>query len=224
LRVGVPTEFLTPKNDDEVGQATLHALNILRHLGAQVVELSASPSHLASQAYHVLTAAEAASNLARYDGVRYGNRSLHATDLQSLYCHSRGEGFGSEVKRRILFGNYLLGASGREVYYKKALQMREQIKQVFAESFFACDVILTPTSPVTAYHIDENDANLVQMYAQDCYTTPASLAGLPAISVPCGMSDAGLPIGIQLTAPAFCEELLYRVAYAFEQENCHGYI
>ncbi len=173
-------------------------------------------------AYYILVCSEASSNLARYDGVRYGHRAAYADGLQSMYSHTRGEGFGSEVKRRILVGTYLLGDSHRQAYYEKALQVRQQVKRYFSDSFAKCDLILTPTAPVTAHRLGETSSEPMQMYRSDRFTVPASLAGLPAISVPCGVSKEGLPIGMQLIAPAFREDLLYRAAYAFEQEGGNG--
>ncbi len=222
LRIGIPKGFISRQNTDEVGQAVLRAVHQLEEMGAQLIELSSAMAQNALQAYHILTETEAASNLARFDGVRYGNRSKDACDLQNLYCNTRGEGLGSEVKRRILYGTYLLRESQRGVYYEKALYVRQHIKRVFAESFALCDVIVTPTSPDTAYRFGEKRIESVQMYDADRFTVPASLADLPSLSVPCGKSKAGLPIGMQLTAPAFREDLLYRVAYAYEQECRYG--
>lgn len=222
LRIGVPKGFISRRNTDEVGQAVLRAAHLFEEMGAELVEISSAMTENALQAYLIITAAEASSNLSRFDGVRYGNRSTSYHDVESLYCNTRGDGFGSEVKRRILFGTYFLSATQRDVYYQKALQVRERIKQVFAELFTLCDVILTPTSPDTAYRFDEKRTDPVNMYASDRYTVPASLAGLPSLSVPCGKSRSGLPIGMQLTAPAFREDLLYRVAYRYEQECCYA--
>ncbi len=222
LRIGVPKEIDLQCHSEEVGQAFQRALFQLEQLGAQLVELPNGIDQNALQAYYILVLAEASCNLARYDGVRYGDRAAHAEDLQSMYAQTRAEGFGDEVKRRILLGTYLLETSQKQRYYDKALCVRQQIKQLFADSFSVCDLIVTPTSPCTAYRFGEKNTDPLQMYHVDRFTVPASLANVPALSVPCGVSAKGLPIGLQLIAPAFREGLLYRIAYAYEQECCHG--
>ena len=222
LRIGVPKDVFSQTVQSDVKQAVICALEKLESMGAELVELPYAIPKSALQAYYILALAEASCNLARYDGVRYGYRAETAEDLQSMYRLTRSEGFGSEVKRRILVGTYLLGESQRAAYYDKALQVRRHVGLFFDKSFAMCDLILTPTSPTAAYRIGEQRDDLAVKFGMDCYTVPASLAGVPALSVPCGITTEGLPIGMQLTAPAFCESLLYRVAYVYEREVGNG--
>lgn len=222
LRIGVPKDVFSQTVQSDVKQAVICALEKLESMGAELVELPYAIPKSALQAYYILALAEASCNLARYDGVRYGYRAETAEDLQSMYRLTRSEGFGSEVKRRILVGTYLLGESQRAAYYDKVLQVRRHVGLFFDKSFAMCDLILTPTSPTAAYRIGEQRDDLAVKFGMDCYTVPASLAGVPALSVPCGITTEGLPIGMQLTAPAFCESLLYRVAYAYEREVGNG--
>lgn len=224
LRIGLPNEFFEEGLSAEVKTAILRAAKKFEGLGAEVVEVSLSTLKQALPAYYVLSSAEASSNLARYDGVRYGARASAYEDISDLYRNTRSEGFGSEVKRRILLGTFALSAGYFEMYYQNALKVRSLVKQDFAQAFTACDVLLSPVAPMAAYRIGETLSEPLQMYSVDLYTVPVSLAGLPALSMPCGIGDNHLPIGMQLIAPAFGEGLLYRVGYLFEQEGDNGIV
>ena len=215
LRVGVPKQMLHGLEPD-VQSAVQRAAALLAENGAQVTE--GDLPHLADAlpAYYIISSAEASSNLARYDGVRYGRRAEGCADLEEMYLRSRTEGFGDEVKRRILLGTYVLSAGYRDAYYMKALQVRTLVIRDFARAFEQADCLLGPVSPTTAWRIGEKASPLERCQA-DIHTVPASIAGLPALSVPFGCDGAGLPIGVQLMGPAFSEGLLYRVGQALER-------
>jgi aspartyl-tRNA(Asn)/glutamyl-tRNA(Gln) amidotransferase subunit A len=217
LTVGVPREYFGAGLDAEVEQAVRAALEVYQDLGAAVREVSLPHSRYALATYYLVATAEASSNLARYDGVHYGHRSTGHANLIEMYERSRGEGFGAEVKRRIMLGTYALSSGYKDAYYVKALQVRRLIKEDFDRAFGECDVLLGPTSPTTAFKIGERSADPLSMYLADVYTIGANLAGLPGISVPCGFSRAGLPIGLQLLAAPFEEEKLLRAARMHER-------
>ncbi|HXE30230.1 MAG TPA: Asp-tRNA(Asn)/Glu-tRNA(Gln) amidotransferase subunit GatA [Terriglobales bacterium] len=215
LRLGVPTEVFDGGLNPAVGDVVRAAIERLRASGATLVDISLPHSQAAIAVYYVLATAEASSNLARYDGIRYGRRAP-ADTLSALYRLSRNQGFGAEVKRRILLGTYVLSAGYYDAYYRKAQQVRRLLAQDFERAFQSVDLICTPTTPTTAFLLgEETAASPVERYLADVYTVPADLAGIPAISVPCGDSE-GLPVGLQFIAPAFEESRLLQVAHHFE--------
>lgn len=212
LRIGIPKEYFQLGVAPEIETAVQDAL------GAECVEISLPHTEYALASYYIVVSAEAASNLSRYDGVRYGRRANELSSLQELYAKTREEGFGPEVKRRILMGNYVLSAGYYDAYYKKAQQMRTLIIRDFQKAFSEkCDIIAAPTTPSTAFAPGER--NLLDMYKSDVFTVPASLAGLPAMSLPVGLDAAGLPIGLQLIAPAFEEARLFCAAKQIEDKT-----
>lgn len=216
LRLGLPREFFAEGLSPSVRSQVLRAAQLLEAAGAVVEEVSLPSLTYALPAYYLISSAEASSNLARFDGVRYGRRAPDCDDLDALYVRSRSEGFGPEVKRRILLGTYILSADAYASYYKKALQVRTLILRDFAQAFSRCDALLGPVTPATAYQLGEKSASPLEMYLGDVYTVPISLAGLPALSMPCGTDAAGLPIGIQLIGAACAEPMLYRIGAALE--------
>jgi aspartyl-tRNA(Asn)/glutamyl-tRNA(Gln) amidotransferase subunit A len=218
LRIAVPKEFLGEGVDESVRQSVLDALDILKGLGATVEEVSLPHSKYALAAYYILSSSEASSNLSRFDGIRYGYRSDNAKNLLELYKNTRAEGFGDEVKRRIMLGTYSLSAGTYDAYYRKAQQVRTLIKQDYDKVFENYDVIVGPTAPTAAFAIGQNINDPLTMYANDILTIPINLAGVPAISIPCGF-DGGLPLGLQIIGNHFDEETIYRVAYAYEQQT-----
>lgn len=218
MRIGLPSEFFGEGLAEEVKAAVLQAARTFEQLGAEIVEISLSALDYALPAYYVLSSAEASSNLARFDGVRYGYRAGSYEDITDLYQNTRSEGFGSEVKRRIMLGSFALSSGYYDAYYKKALQVRTLIQRDFQQAFDSCDVILSPVSPTTAYRLGEKTDDPLQMYLGDIYTVPANIAGLPALSLPCGVGAQNLPIGMQLLGRAFEETTLYRVGFAYETE------
>ena len=218
LRVGLPKEYyegggLSP----EVREAVEKALKALTDQGAVAVEVSLPHTSFALSTYYLIAPAEASSNLARYDGVRYGYRSESATGLIEMMSKTRAEGFGEEVKRRIMIGTYALSAGYYEAFYGKAQKVRTLIRRDFAKAFEAADVLLTPTAPTPAFRLGEKTGDPLTMYLSDIYTIPCNLAGIPGISVPCGFSAEGLPIGAQLLADSFREETLFAAAGAIER-------
>lgn len=217
LRIGIVNELLLGGASNEVKAAVLKAADRFKALGAEIIEVSLPSANEALEAYYVISSAEASSNLARFDGVRYGTRANVSNDLEELLCRSRSEGLGSEVKRRIMLGSFALSKGYLEEYYKKACAIRERVKADFEANFKKCDVLLAPTAPTSAFPIGENRKDPTEIYASDICTVPSSIAGLPALSLPCGKDKNGLPIGVQLIAPAFCETLLYKVGYAYER-------
>jgi aspartyl-tRNA(Asn)/glutamyl-tRNA(Gln) amidotransferase subunit A len=218
LRIAVPKEFLGEGVGEAAKKSVLDALEVLKSLGATVDEVSLPHSKYALAAYYILSSSEASSNLSRFDGIRYGYRSEKATNLLELYKMSRAEGFGDEVKRRIMLGTYSLSAGTYDAYYKKAQQVRTLIKADYDKVFENYDVIIGPTAPTPAFEIGANTADPLTMYANDILTIPINLAGVPAISIPCGFEN-GLPLGLQIIGKHFDEETLYRVAYAYEQQT-----
>ena len=221
LKIGVPKEYFTEGLDTEVADKVHAAISVLEKLGASVEEISLPHTEYAIATYYIIAPAEASANLARYDGVRYGYRTEEPTNLINMYKKTRSEGFGQEVKRRIMLGTFALSAGYQDAYYRKAQKARTLIKSDFDAAFKKVDVIATPTSPTPAFKIGERTADPLQMYLCDVMTTPASHAGLPGISVPCGFVESGLPVGLQLLAAPFDEETLLRVAYTFEQNTEH---
>ncbi|MEK6765614.1 MAG: Asp-tRNA(Asn)/Glu-tRNA(Gln) amidotransferase subunit GatA [Planctomycetota bacterium] len=220
LRIGVPKEFFGKGLNSEVGSAVMNALEIYKRNGAELVDLSLPHCGYAVATYYIIATAEASSNLARYDGVRYGHRSqLREDNIIDMYSRARAEGFGSEVKRRILFGNYVLSAGFYEAYYLKASKVRNLIRSDFEEAFKKVDCIICPTCPTQAFKIGEKITDPLQMYLSDIYTIPANLVGIPGISVPCGFTNAGLPIGLQILGKHFDEGKILKVAKLFENET-----
>ncbi|HSF69093.1 MAG TPA: Asp-tRNA(Asn)/Glu-tRNA(Gln) amidotransferase subunit GatA [Nitrospira sp.] len=219
LTVGVPTEFFADGLDPEVEQAVRAAIEELKSLGGTIKEIHLPRTDAAVAVYYVIATAEASSNLARYDGVKFGLRAKETKDLLDLYTKTRQEGFGPEVKRRIMLGTYALSSGYYDAYYGKAQAVRTLICQDFREAFTEVDLIVTPVTPTPAFRLGEKSEDPLQMYLSDIYTISVNLAGLPAISVPCGFSKAGLPIGMQLIGRAFEEETLLRAANAYEQST-----
>jgi aspartyl-tRNA(Asn)/glutamyl-tRNA(Gln) amidotransferase subunit A len=221
MRIGVPREYFGEGLNEEVRSAVQAAIETYKSLGATVKEISLPHTRYTIACYYIIATAEASSNLARFDGVRYGHRTAHPLDYIDSYSASRAEGFGPEVKRRIMLGTYALSSGYYDAYYLKALKVRTLIKRDFTEAFKDCDAILSPTTPTPAFRIGEKSQNPLEMYLSDIYTTAANLAGIPAISIPCGLTKAGLPVGLQLMAPAFAEDRLLRIAHAFQKVTGH---
>lgn len=214
IRLGIPKEFMTEGIDEPVFKIYQQALTVAKELGATLVEISLpNATHHAVAAYYIIATAEAASNLARFDGVRYGHRSHNANTIEELYIHSRSEGFGEEVQRRILLGTHVLSAGHYENYYHKAAQVRRLIQQDFLSALKQCDALLTPTSPVTAWEIGSLINDPVKMYLKDIFTASVNLAGLPGLSIPIGLATNGLPVGMQLIGQAFNEASLFSIAH-----------
>jgi aspartyl-tRNA(Asn)/glutamyl-tRNA(Gln) amidotransferase subunit A len=217
LRIGLASEHFAAGLDAEVAAVVRAAADVYRSLGAKVVDVTLPHSKYGVAAYYLIAPSEAASNLARYDGVHYGHRAEKFDGLIDMYATSRGEGFGPEVKRRIMLGNYALSAGYYDAYYLKALKVRRLIRGDFDRAFAACDVLLSPVAPTPAFKVGELVDDPLAMYLSDAYTLNANLAGLPGISLPGGFSSGGLPIGIQLLGPPFAEETLLRAARMFER-------
>jgi len=216
MRLGIPNEYFIEGMDEEVELSVKEAIKKLESLGAIPVEVSLPHTGFAVATYYVLATSEASSNLARYDGVKYGFRA-EGKDLMDMYMNTRAQGFGAEVKRRIMLGTYALSSGYYEAYYKKAQQVRTLIKRDFEEAFRKADIIVTPTSPTAAFKIGEKTADPLQMYLSDIFTISVNLAGVPAVSIPCGFTSNNLPIGLQLIGKNFDEESILKVAYAYEQ-------
>jgi aspartyl-tRNA(Asn)/glutamyl-tRNA(Gln) amidotransferase subunit A len=218
LRVGVVRQHFDAGLDEKTGQQVRQALNVLESSGAKLVEVDLPNLDMSVPTYYVVAPAECSSNLSRFDGVRFGYRAENPEDLLDLYCRSRGEGFGAEVKRRILTGTYVLSAGYYDAYYLKAQQVRQLIADDFKRAFADVDVIAGPTAPTPAFKLGEKTDDPVTMYLNDIYTIGANLAGLPAMSVPCGFVD-GLPVGLHLVAPHFAEGELLRVGHQYQLET-----
>jgi len=216
LKVGLPKEYFADGLDADVGQRVEAAINEYKKLGAEFVEISLPNTHLSVPAYYIVAPAECSSNLSRFDGVRYGYRCDAPKDLQDLYKRSRSEGFGDEVKRRILVGAYALSSGYYDAYYLKAQKIRRLIANDFEEAFKQVDVILSPTTPTPAFKVGEKNDDPISMYYSDIYTIAVNLAGLPGVSIPCGFVNE-LPVGLQLIAPYFTEEKLLNVAHQYQQ-------
>lgn len=223
LKIGIPKEAFAQGLDPEVRCSVQDALDLLKKLGAVVKEVSLPHTPYAVAAYYIVATAEASSNLARFDGVRYGLReqpsAVRKNALVDMYEETRAKGFGDEAKRRIMLGTYALSSGYYDAYYLRGQKVRTLIKNDLDEVFHSCDVIMTPTSPTAAFKVGEKIADPLSMYLSDIYTIPANLAGIPAVSVPCGFTKSGLPIGLQLMGKAFDEETLLRVSYAYEQNT-----
>ncbi|MGN8646738.1 Asp-tRNA(Asn)/Glu-tRNA(Gln) amidotransferase subunit GatA [Gracilibacillus sp. HCP3S3_G5_1] len=221
LRIAVPKEYIQEGVDPEVKEAVLAALKQYEELGATWEEVSLPHSKYAVAAYYLLAASEASANLARFDGVRYGKRTEKNVDMVDMFKESRAEGFGDEVKRRIMLGTFALSSGYYDAYYKKAQKVRTLIKNDFEKIFDEFDVVIGPTTPAPAYKIGEKIDDPLTMYTDDVLTTPVNLAGLPGMSIPCGFSSKGLPIGLQIIGRHFDESTIYRTAYAYEQATDH---
>ena len=218
LKIGIPREYFIEGMDRDVEDAVRAAIKKLESLGAVPVEVSLPHTEYAIATYYILATSEASSNLARYDGVKYGFRA-DGKDLLDMYMNTRAQGFGAEVKRRIMLGTYTLSAGYYEAYYKKAQQVRTLIKQDFDNAFTKVDVIVTPTSPSAAFKIGEKTTDPLQMYLSDIFTISINLAGVPAISIPCGFTNARLPVGLQIIGKPFDEMSILKAAYAYEQST-----
>jgi len=217
LKIGLPKEYFIDGLDPEVRQAVEKAIHTYRELGAEIVEVSLPHTKYAVACYYLIATAEASSNLARYDGVRFGQRVDEGQGLIDMYMKSRAAGFGDEVKRRIMLGTYALSSGYYDAYYLKAQKVRTLIRQDFLEAFNRVDILLTPVAPTPAFKINEKTDDPLQMYLSDIFTIPVNLAGTCAMSLPCGLSGQGLPIGLQLIGKPFAEETLLQAAYAFER-------
>ncbi len=219
LRIGVPKEYFISGMQEEVEKCCFASLEIFKKLGAEIIEISLPHTEHALATYYIITPAEASSNLARYDGVRYGYRTLDCETLSEMYEKTRTEGFGAEVKRRIMIGSYVLSAGYYDAYYRKAQQVRTLIISDFQKTFAGeCDIIVAPVAPTTAFKIGEKTDSPLHMYLADIFTVPISLAGLPGLTVPAGKDRLGLPIGIQLVGAPFAESRLFAAARAFAKE------
>ncbi|MBM3393657.1 MAG: Asp-tRNA(Asn)/Glu-tRNA(Gln) amidotransferase subunit GatA [Betaproteobacteria bacterium] len=216
LKLGLPTEYFGSGLSTDVGSAVEQALTHLRRAGCETVTVSLPNTGLCVPAYYVLAPAEASSNLARYDGVRYGYRAAQYGDLKDMYQRSRAEGFGEEVKRRILIGTYVLSHGYYDAYYLKAQKVRRLIANDFARAFEQCDLIVGPTSPTVAFDLGARNADPVQMYLSDIYTTSANLAGLPGMSVPCGFGEKARPVGLQIMGNYFAEARMLNLAHQYQ--------
>ncbi len=217
LRIGIPKEYFIEGIDSEVEARVRGAIRAMEEAGAEIVDISLPHTEYAVATYYIIATAEASSNLARYDGVRYGYRDESAVSLRDMYEKTRSEGFGTEVKRRILLGTYVLSAGYYDAYYRKGQQVRTLIREDFKKAFEICDVIATPTSPTPAFKIGERTDDPLQMYLSDIFTISVNLAGLPGISVPCGWTKENLPVGLQFIGDLFGERILLRAARGYEQ-------
>ena len=218
LKIGIPKQYYGEGINSEVKEKLEEAIETYKKLGATVEEFSLDIADYALATYYIIACAEASSNLGRFDGIRYGYRTTNYTNLKDIYRNSRSEGFGPEVKRRIILGTYVLSSGYYDAYYKKAQQVRTLVKKEFDEAFKKYDVLLTPTSPTVAFEIGTKSSNPLEMYLADICTVPVNIAGLPGISVPCGVDSKGMPIGMQLIGNRFEEEKILNAAYTFEQE------
>jgi aspartyl-tRNA(Asn)/glutamyl-tRNA(Gln) amidotransferase subunit A len=219
LRIGIPKEYFADGMDPEVASAVRAAIDWYATQGAQIAEISLPHTSAAIAVYYIIATAEASANLARFDGVRYGHRSADATDPLSVYCNSRAEGFGPEVKRRIILGTYVLSSGYYDAYYNRAQKVRQLLRRDFEQAFQNCDVILTPTSPTPAFRFGEKTNDPLKMYLADIYTIAVNLAGVCGLSLPCGFTGSGLPIGLQLIGPHFGEPAILHAAHAYEQAH-----
>ena len=222
-KIGILSDFIEEGVNAEVKNAYKEAIKTLENAGASIVNISLDYIKYSLPTYYIIATAEASSNLGRYDGIRYGHRALEFNDLDELYVKSRTEGFGEEVKRRILLGTYVLSSGYYDAYYKRAQKVRTLIINDFKEAFKKCDAIVIPTTPNTAFKFGEKTKNPIEMYLEDIYTVPVNIAGLPGISVPSGSDKNGMPIGMQFISKAFDEKNLLQIAYTFEQNtNFYG--
>ena len=219
MKIGLPKEYIGEGTDPEVRDAILKVAKKYEELGATVEECSLDVGKYASAVYYIIACAEASSNLGRFDGIRYGYRTEKFENLKDIYRNSRSEGFGPEVKRRIILGTYVLSSGYYDAYYKKAQKVRTLIKNAYSELFEKYDLLLTPVSPTTAFKKGEKVSNPLEMYLADICTVPVNIGGLPGMSVPCDVDSKGLPIGFQLIAKPFAEETIFRAAYTYEQNT-----
>lgn len=219
LRIGLPTDCFGEGLDPEVRQAVLDAAQVLKSRGAIVEEFSLPIMEYVVPAYYIIACAEASSNLSRFDGVKYGWRAENYADLTDLYTKTRSEGFGSEVKRRILLGTFVLSTGYYDAYYKKALKVKSIIKTAYDDAFQKYDMLLTPVTPATAPQLGESLSDPLKMYLSDIYTVPLNLAGLPGISIPCGFDSNGMPIGAQLIGPALGDSVILNAAHSYQLET-----
>jgi aspartyl-tRNA(Asn)/glutamyl-tRNA(Gln) amidotransferase subunit A len=219
LRIGIPREYFIEGIDPEVEQSVRDAVKALEAAGAVTQDISLPHSAYGVAVYYILAPSEASSNLARYDGIKYGYRTPEWSNLRDMYMRTRDEGFGTEVKRRIMLGTYALSAGYYDAYYKKAQQVRTLILRDFEEAFRQVDAIVAPTAPTPAFKIGEKTSDPLQMYLSDVFTIPVNMAGIPGISIPCGFSSTGLPIGLQVIGKPFDEGTVLQVAHAFEQQT-----
>ena len=217
-RIGVPRALFGIGLDDEIRNAVEKSIENYRSLGAEIVDIELPNAKYGIAVYYIIATAEASSNLARFDGVRYGFRAEGANELREMYMKTREEGFGAEVKRRIMLGTYVLSSGYYDAYYSKAQKVRTLLKRDYARAFERCDAILTPTSPSTAFKIGEKSDDPLAMYLSDIYTVSANLTGTPGVSVPCGLSSEGLPIGLQLIGNHWSEAVLLNLAHVYENE------
>ncbi|HXZ96503.1 MAG TPA: Asp-tRNA(Asn)/Glu-tRNA(Gln) amidotransferase subunit GatA [Burkholderiales bacterium] len=216
LKIGLPQEYFAEGLSDDVARAVDAAVGQYQKLGATTVDISLPNTRLSIPVYYVLAPAEASSNLSRYDGVRYGYRAPKYNDLLDMYCKTRAQGFGAEVKRRILIGTYVLSHGYYDAYYLKAQKLRRLIAQDFAQAFKKCDVVMGPTSPTTAFNLGEKSGDPVQMYLSDIYTIAVNLAGLPGMSIPCGFGDKKLPVGLHIIGNYFSEARMLNIAHQYQ--------
>jgi len=219
--LGVPRETFGQGVDPEVAGSVREAIEVLKRLGAKTVDVSLPHSDYALAVYYIIAPCEASSNLARYDGVKYGFRARGTEDLLDMYQETRWQGFGAEVKRRIMLGTYALSAGYYDAYYLKASRVRTLIRKDFEEAFQKCDALILPTAPTPAFRVGEKVDDPLQMYLSDIFTIPCNLAGLPGLSLPCGFTGKGLPVGLQILGNFFQEEKILRVAWAYEQNTEH---
>lgn len=222
MKIGIPAQFFGEGIAEDVKKAVLDATEVYRSMGAKLISVSMPSIDYALSAYYVISSAEASSNLARFDGIRYGYRCEEYSSIDELYRKSRSEGFGSEVKKRIMLGTFALSSGYYDAYYKKALQVRSLVRKDFDDAFEKCDFIISPVAPTVAYKIGEKVGDSLQMYMGDAYSVPINIAGIPALSLPCGTGEGGMPVGMQLIGPAFGEGMLYRAGYAFESMGKRG--
>jgi aspartyl-tRNA(Asn)/glutamyl-tRNA(Gln) amidotransferase subunit A len=222
VRLGVPRALLSEGLDEDVRMSVLRAIEAYRDVGAEIVEIELAHAKYCIAVYYVICTAEASSNLARFDGVRYGFRAEEAHALREMYKRTRDEGFGAEVKRRIMLGTFVLSSGYYDAYYRKAQQVRTLLKNDFERAFASCDAILTPTTPTPAFLIGEKVDDPLSMYLNDIYTCTANLVGVPGISIPCGLSQEGLPIGLQLMTRHWDEARLLQLAHAYEEQHPLG--
>lgn len=219
MKIGIPVTFVNDGINNDVKEAYDNSVNTLKELGAEIVDVKLEYAKYSLATYYIIATAEASSNLGRYDGIRYGHRAKEFSDLIDLYTKSRTEGFGDEVKRRIMLGTYVLSSGYYDAYYKRAQQVRTLIVEDFKKTFESCDAIMIPTAPNTSFKMGEHSTNPLEMYLEDIFTVPVNIAGLPAISIPGGFASNGMPIGLQFITKAFDEEKLLQIAYTYEQNT-----
>ena len=217
LKLGVPKEYFIEGIDPEIEKSVRAAIDEYRSQGAEIVEVSLPHTKYAVAVYYIIATAECSANLARFDGVRYGKRAQHPKDIRVMYGRTRSEGFGAEVKRRIILGTYVLSSGYYDAYYNRAQKVRQMIAEDFRLAFEQCDALLTPTSPTAAFRLGERTQDPLQMYLADIFTIAVNLAGICGVSIPCGFTSGKLPIGLQIIGPKWGEETMFRVAHAFEQ-------